>query len=125
MAQEIRPFRVTKNDPGARFEAAVRAFASRTGLVGKRLARVIDTETETAKRRLSEDPLQRREMKVSELGRLIARDARDFYEQVWRPTFETPDDELESKIHELEQELARRRAARTPFPDVSKGLDDA
>lgn len=112
MAKEIRVKPLTKFDPGHAFEAAVRRYARSQGLVGKRLARMLGIEPVTATRRLSDDPLERREMRVSELGRLIAADARSFFDEVWRPTFETPDHELESKIHDLREELARRRAAR-------------
>ncbi len=61
---------------------------------------------ETAKKRLANDDLDRRGLRLSELGRAIADDWQDFIEEVWRPTFETPDEKLENQIHALKQQLA-------------------
>jgi hypothetical protein len=111
MDTKIRVKAMTKIDPGEAFEARTRRFCRDHGLVGKALARALRIAPVTAARRLLDDPLERREMKVSELGRIIAENANSFFEQVWRPTFETPDEHLESLIDELQDELARRRAA--------------
>lgn len=118
MANRFRP------DFGTNLEARAVEWLRGRYPTPKHYAKAAGLNPETAKKRLAGDDLDRRGLRLRELGRVVAGDWRDFIDQVWRPTFETPDEEIESKINELRAELEARRTARASGVGAAAPLDD-
>ncbi len=118
MAHDFRPLE------GTNFEHAALDWLRVRFPTAKHYARAVGINPETAKKRLTGDPLDRRGLRVSELGRAIAGDWRGFVEEVVRPVFETPADQLQREIDETEQHLARLVAARAAASAAPESVDD-
>jgi hypothetical protein len=106
MSNSFRP------DEGTILEDAALDWLRLRFPTAKHYARAVGINPETAKKRLTGDPIDRRGLRVSELGRAIAGDWRGFVNEVVRPVFETPADQLQREIDETEERLARLVAAR-------------
>jgi hypothetical protein len=108
-----------KND--AKLSAAVLGWIKTTFVTPGQYAHAAQIDKRTARSRF--DQIEPREPSLTEIQRAVQGRWASFKTQVLEPVFETPDYLLEVKIHELQAELARRKAQNDPVRIGRSGLD--